>query len=134
MPDLAALPGQRLTARWTPTQSNFDRFATISGDDNPIHVDPEFSAKTRFGRTVSHGMLLYARVWAMLRTKFPGAVQVAQDLMFPNPAFAGEELSFDLVVEPAPAPDTIELIVAVRRVADDEAVLTGRSRLRIERK
>ena len=44
----------------------FDRFARLSGDDNPIHVDPAFSARTRFGRTVAHGMLLYGRVWAMI--------------------------------------------------------------------
>ena len=44
--------------QWIPTQEEFDLFARISGDDNPIHVDPEFSARTRFGRTVSHGMLI----------------------------------------------------------------------------
>jgi acyl dehydratase len=43
----------------TFTQAEFDAFARLSGDDNPIHVDPEFSARTRFGRTVAHGMLLY---------------------------------------------------------------------------
>ena len=40
------------------TQADFDAFATLSGDDNPIHVDPEFSAGTRFGKTVAHGALL----------------------------------------------------------------------------
>src|SRR5688500_2787 len=45
------------------SQAEFDLFARISGDNNPIHVDPEFSARTRFGRTVSHGMLLYTVLW-----------------------------------------------------------------------
>jgi len=56
-----------IIADWTPTQADFDAFAAVSGDDNPIHVDPEFSAHTRFGRTVAHGMLLYSRLWAMVR-------------------------------------------------------------------
>ena len=36
----------------TLTQGDFDAFATLSGDDNPIHVDPAFAARTRFGRTL----------------------------------------------------------------------------------
>ncbi len=39
-----------LKQEWVPTQEEFDIFAHVSGDDNPIHVDPEFSARTRFGR------------------------------------------------------------------------------------
>ncbi len=48
------------------SQTDFDRFAALSGDDNPIHVDAEFSARTRFGRTVAHGMLLYSIACSVL--------------------------------------------------------------------
>ena len=81
-----------IEADWTPTQTEFDAFARLSGDDNPIHVDPDFSARTRFGRTVSHGMLIYGKLWAMLGKARPGAVPVSQAMMFPNPAYAGEPL------------------------------------------
>lgn len=105
---------------WTPTQAEFDRFAQVSGDDNPIHVDPDFSARTTFGRTVSHGMLLYTRLWGMVRTARPGAVAMRQSMIFPNPAFAGEELQ--LVVEGA-----VPGVVTMRawRVADDAEVFLG---------
>jgi acyl dehydratase len=115
-------PQAPLTLRWTPTQEEFDRFAVLSGDDNPIHVDPVFSARTRFGRTVSHGMLLYARAYAAIRRRWPQAGHATQTLMFPNPAYAGEEL--ELVV----APDARlpwRLAVSIRRVADDAVVLAG---------
>ena len=81
-----------IEAEWTPTQADFDIFARVSGDDNPIHVDPAFSARTRFGRTVSHGMLIYAKLWAMLRAARPGLTHTAQEMMFPNPAYAGDAL------------------------------------------
>lgn len=78
----------------TFSQSDFDRFGALSGDDNPIHVSPEFSAQTRFGRTVSHGMLLYTAIHGLLSTQFPDFSAVTQELMFPNPTFADEEITF----------------------------------------
>lgn len=83
------------------TQRQFDRFAVLSGDDNPIHVDPEFSARTKFGRTVAHGMFLYANLVRALGEIAPGAIQREQDLMFPGPTYTGEIVSLDLAVAEA---------------------------------
>ena len=80
----------------TFSQEDFNRFGVLSGDDNPIHVSPEFSARTRFGRTVSHGMLLYTAIDALLSRQFPNFRPVRQELMFPNPTFAGEEITFTM--------------------------------------
>lgn len=109
-----------LAVSWTPTQAEFDRFAALSGDDNPIHVDPEFSARTRFGRTVSHGMLIYSRAWALIRGRWPDARHAGQTLMFPNPAFAGEPLTIRIVPD-----ESGRLAVTVSRDADGEIVLQG---------
>ena len=79
------------------TQADFDAFAELSGDDNPIHVDEVFSAKTRFGRTVSHGMLLGTILRGMLDRLVPGARQVEQKLMFPSPTYAGDAMRFAVV-------------------------------------
>lgn len=82
----------------TFSQNEFDRFAALTGDDNPIHVDPIFAARTRFGRTVAHGMFLYASVCAFLGECFPGMIQLEQELIFPTPTFAGEPILFRLEV------------------------------------
>lgn len=110
---------ETITAEWTPTQEDFDLFAAISGDDNPIHVDAAFSARTRFGRTVSHGMLLYSRVWALIRNAWPENAHALQNLMFPNPAYAGEALA--IRIEPAGG----KLAVTVSRKDDGATVLQG---------
>jgi len=112
---------------WTPSQADFDRFADLSGDDNPIHVDPEFSSRTRFGRTVSHGMLLYSRVFALLHRHWPGRRHELQTMMFPNPSYAGEALAFQLSEK---SPDTVG--IDVLRVANGETVFTGECRLGAE--
>ena len=74
-------------------QEDFNRFAALSGDNNPIHVDPDFSARTRFGKTVAHGMFLYSLICGALAKFFPGASQVSQDLMFPAPSYVGEQVT-----------------------------------------
>jgi acyl dehydratase len=89
-------PDVRVVER-TLTQEDFDAFARLSGDDNPIHVDPGFSARTRFGRTVSHGMLLVTVLRGLVEELVPGARQVAQKLMFPAPTFAGDPMRFAAV-------------------------------------
>lgn len=83
----------------TLTQADFDRFAALSGDDNPIHVDAAFSAATKFGRTVAHGVLLISILASQVQRLRPGARVVRQDIRFPAPTYAGELMVFE--VEPA---------------------------------
>ena len=110
------------TFTWIPRQSDFDAFAKLSGDDNPIHVDPEFSARTRFGRTVSHGMLLYTRVFGHLETLYPGRNHVLQTLMFPNPSYADEELTFSFSENPE---QPGQILIEVSRTEDGSVTLSG---------
>jgi 3-hydroxybutyryl-CoA dehydratase len=80
------------------TQADFDRFAALSGDDNPIHVDVAFCATTRFGRTLCHGMLLYALIGRAVGELMPGAQVLDSELKFPGPTFAGDELTIAIVI------------------------------------
>lgn len=113
--------------RRTLTQADFDRFAALSGDDNPIHVESGFAAKTRFRRTVAHGMLLYGVVCAALGEHFPGAVQLEQRLMFPAPTFAGDELTVTL--EPLEAEGNQLRVATTMRKRAGEVVCQGEARL-----
>jgi acyl dehydratase len=73
----------------TPTQDDLDLFAKLSGDANPIHVDPHFAARSGFGRTVAHGAMLTA--WLVRAAGLSAAPQTIS-AMFPAPAYAGEAL------------------------------------------
>jgi acyl dehydratase len=88
-----------VTVRRVVTQADFDRFAALSGDDNPIHVDPVFCAGTRFQRTLAHGMFLFSLIVHTIRAEIaPGALIEMQELMFPGPVFAGDELTIALEI------------------------------------
>ncbi len=122
--------GQTHTATRSLTQADFDLFARLSGDDNPIHVDPGFAARTRFGRTVSHGMLLYALIRAELARLAPGARQAEQRLIFPAPTYAGDPLTVELrVAEVSADGRAARLTTAIRRGAGD-LVCDGETQLR----
>lgn len=80
------------------SQTDFDCFARLSGDNNPIHADADFSAKSRFGRPVAHGLLLCSVLRGLVETLFPGCHLVDQSVMFPAPTFAGESIRFTVAV------------------------------------
>lgn len=78
----------------TLTQAEFDAFAALSGDDNAIHVDPAFSAATKFGRTVAHGAFLRLILHELAMRLAPGARMIEEAVLFPAPTFAGEPVRF----------------------------------------
>jgi 3-hydroxybutyryl-CoA dehydratase len=41
-------------------------YSAVSGDHNPIHLDPEFAAGTQFGGIIAHGMLTLAFINEMM--------------------------------------------------------------------
>lgn len=105
-------------------QADFNAFAALSGDDNPIHVDPAFSARTGFGRTVSHGMLLYTILRGLADRLAPGARQISQALKFPAPAYADEPIRFEArIVENSPAGR--QIVMRATRVRDGTCVCEG---------
>jgi len=106
------------------SQADFDRFARLSGDNNPIHVDPAFSAHTRFGRTVAHGLLLCSVLRGLIEQLLPGGRLVDQSVMFPAPTFAGERMCFTAAV--TSTDDSAACVeLEVLRVADGTVTCQG---------
>jgi acyl dehydratase len=125
--------GQTATFKCSLTQKDFDRFAALSGDDNPIHVDPEFAARTRFGRTVAHGMLLYAAICRVLGTQLPGpgCRQLGQSLIFRHPTYAHTEISVHLEVVDLNVSRHLADIRTLVLLPDGKPACEGQTRVRM---
>lgn len=52
------------------TQREVDLFAELTGDDNPIHVDPAAAAATPYGTTIAHGLFTLSLVVPLMREVF----------------------------------------------------------------
>ncbi len=115
---------QKVVMERTLTQSDFNRFAALSGDDNPIHVDPGFSASTRFGRTVSHGLLLNTILRGLVDQLVPGGRQASQKLVFLAPTFADEPMCFSAEIDEVDG-DTVTVKMSCVRVADNVVTCEG---------
>ena len=109
-------------------QEDFDRFAHLSGDNNPIHTDPEFSAGSRFGRTVAHGLLLCSVLRGLTEQLVPGGRLDEQAVMFPAPTYANEAMQFAIDIT-GQYDDGFELALVVKRMDDDVVTCQGYARV-----
>ena len=64
--------GERFGARVTVTETHLVLAAGMFGDFNPLHVDEEFSRKSRFGTRILHGPFSAALVSSPVGMYFSG--------------------------------------------------------------
>lgn len=112
----------------TFSQAEFDDFARLSGDANPIHVDPAFASGTAFGATVAHGMLLFSAIRGLITRHLPGRRLLDQELKFPAPTYADERVTLTLQVLEGENGGVLRVATAVIK-ADGRSGLEGECRV-----
>ena len=115
-------------------QVDFDRFALLSGDSNPIHTDPGFSAQTRFGRTIAHGMLLCGVLRGLINKVVPGGRLTEQSVVFPSPTYADEAMRFVVTVtsrSQGRADVQLDFEMEVMRISDGAITCQGQGKVMI---
>lgn len=83
------------------TDELIKKFADVSGDYNPIHLDEDFAKETRFGRRIAHGMLTASFISAVLGYKLNvrKLVYLGQTLKFKHPTFIGDTVTAKAIVK-----------------------------------
>ncbi len=115
------------------TQDQINRYAEVSGDYNPVHLDAEFASHSTFGRIVVHGMLVLAFISEMLTKEFgrdwldSGRLKVR----FRAPVYPGDQVvTFGEVkgITNSEGGNKVNCTVGCRKV-DGEDVITGEASL-----
>ncbi|MEM9667321.1 MAG: MaoC family dehydratase [Pseudomonadota bacterium] len=71
------------------------KFAEVSGDYNPLHMDEEYAAGTQFGQRIAHGALTASYISAILGNNLPGpgAIFTGMSMRFRRPVLIGDEVT-----------------------------------------
>jgi 3-hydroxybutyryl-CoA dehydratase len=101
--------GQEASYTRTVTANDIEAFASVTGDNNPVHLDEAYAAGTMFKKRIAHGMLSASYISALLGTTLPGpgSIYISQTLNFKAPVSIGDEVTATVTVR--------ELILAKKR-------------------
>jgi len=123
--------GEKASLTKQITESDVLRFAEVTGDRNPIHLDPEYASKTRFKERIAHGMLTASLISAVISTRLlgPGNIYVSQSLEFKAPVKLGDIIQAEVeLIEKIPEKNRVRLKTTCRNqdgtvVIDGEAIV-----------
>lgn len=125
--------GDVRTLSKTITSEDVRRFVELTGDDNPLHVDPVYAKTTSFKEIVVHGMLGASFLSTVIGTKLPGpgALWVSQNMEFHRPVRLGDALEIGCTVLKKHERDRL-LDLETRIVNQNgDLVLSGRAKVKV---
>lgn len=121
--------GQKAELVRTVTEDDIKKFADVSGDRNPIHLDEEFAKKTFFQGRIAHGMLSVAFISTVLASKLPGpgSIYLKQEIIFKKPVRIGDTIT--VAVEVIDKDDEKERVILKTTCInqDNELVVDGKA-------
>jgi acyl dehydratase len=111
------------------------QFATLCGDNQPLHLDADFAARTFFKQPIVHGMLTASLFSTLIGTRLPGpgSIYIGQELKFLRPVYMNETVRACLRITVLDAEKQRIHLVGEIANAEGKAVLTGSSEVTLLR-
>jgi 3-hydroxybutyryl-CoA dehydratase len=120
--------GERAEYVRTVTEQDVVEYARISGDDNAIHLDEAFAAKTRFGGRVAHGALSFGFLAAsQTRLLGTGIIWLGASVRFTAPVRIGDTVVTETEIVEVVADKQLLRVRCTARGRDGAVVMEGDS-------
>jgi acyl dehydratase len=134
MADLPAV-GETASLSMVLRSEDVESFAAVTGDANPVHLDADFAARTRFGRRIGHGMWAGSLLSAVLGTRLPGpgTIYLSQELRFLAPVHIGDTITATVRVEQVREDKPIVTLATTCANGSGEPVVSGQAVVLVER-
>jgi len=110
------------------------KFADLSGDNNPLHMDAEFARQTSLKERVAHGMLGGALFSRLVGMHLPGkhALYLSQTLFFRKPIrFPTTVTVSGTVLQKIEALHTMKIATVIRDTKTSEVITDGEAMVKV---
>lgn len=93
--------GTTYTHEFSFTQDEVVKFAEVTGDKNPVHLDAAYAAGTMFKKPIMHGFLGGSVFSKVFGTLFPGegTIYLKQSMSFMRPMFVNTVYEVRMVIK-----------------------------------
>lgn len=85
--------GDQETFTKTMTQTDMILWVGLTGDMNPVHIDKEYAATTRFKDVIIPGLLVAGLISTVMTQSTFGNVYSSQSLKFLKPVYVGDTIT-----------------------------------------
>ena len=85
--------GDQETFTKTMTQTDMILWVGLTGDMNPVHIDKEYAATTRFKDVIIQGLLVAGLISTVMTQSTFGNVYSSQSLKFLKPAYVDDTIT-----------------------------------------
>jgi len=125
-------PGDEFRHTFSYTQEDVNTYARVSGDTNPLHIDPAAGKASMFGRNIIHGFLgasVFTKIFGVLWYA-DGHIYMTQNIKWLKPMFV--DTQYEAVVkvkEIFPEKNRILYECAVYDSNTKEQTITGEAML-----
>lgn len=125
--DACYKPGDTYEEAFSFAQEDVNQFAELTGDKNPIHVDPEYAANTFFKRPIVHGFLAGTAFSKVFGMSFPGegTIYLKQSMEFRRPIYPSSEYKVVMEVKETPGKNRGIIDTKIVEVESGKPVIVG---------